>query len=114
MAAKGHINPNAGGNTSSSRKGYQHMKGGGQGAHDVKTLNATEAFADPNNLMCDEPYLGDESDRQFGYNYDILGNPGNSEDTQGTSGWKMAHPGPGITRPRKVSGSKDPTPGGGW
>ena len=106
--------PNAGGNTSSSKKGLQNIKGGGQGAHDVKTLNATETFANPANLMCDEPYEGDVSDRQFGYPYDINSLPENGEDTQGNAGWKSANPGPGITRPRNISGSKDSTPGGGW
>lgn len=109
-------NPNAGGNTTSSNKGLQHLKGGGQGNHDVKTLNHTETFANPANLMCDEPYSGDESDRQFGMPYDIASTPQNGEDTQGNSGWKDANPGPGVTNRGavKVSGSKDPTPGGGW
>jgi len=107
-------NPNAGGNTSSSKKGLQNIKGGGQGAHDVKTLNATETFANPANLMCDEPYLGDESNRQFGYPYNITDLPENQEDTQGNGGWKSANPGPGITASRAIAGSKDETPGGGW
>jgi hypothetical protein len=106
--------PNAGGNTTSSTKGLQHLKGGGQGPQDVKTLNHTETFANPANLMCDEPYEGDVSDRQFGMPYDILSTPENKEDTQGNSGWVQGTPGPGITRSRVVAGSKDETPGGGW
>jgi hypothetical protein len=80
----------------------------------VKTLNHAETFANPANLMCDEPYEGDVSDRQFGYPYNIADLPENPEDTQGNGGWTVASPGPGISQQFKVPGSKDPQPGGGW
>ncbi len=108
------VNPNAGGNTSSSRKSLQNISAKSQMANDVMTLNHTETFANPANLMCDEPYLADQADRQFGYPYNIADLPENQEDTQGNGGWTVAGPGPGISQAMTVPGSKDPTPGGGW
>jgi hypothetical protein len=64
--------------------------------------------------MCDEPYAGDQADRQFGYPFNIADLPENQEDTQGNGGWTVAGPGPGISQEMAVPGSKDPTPGGGW
>ena len=42
--------------------------------------------------------------------------PATPGDSQGNSGWKGAHPGPGVTNrgAYPCKGSKDPTPGGGW
>lgn len=36
------------------------------------------------------------------------------DNVDGNAGFKMVSEGPGITASRKVAGSNDPTPGGGW
>jgi|SRR6185503_3934661 len=117
MARPVRKNPNAGGSTSSSTKGYQHFKGGSQLANDSKALNGAECFGADENLLFDEPYKADPADRQYGMPYDILSSPGNvSPATQGNEGWTKAAPGPGVENrgAKKVSGSRDPEPGGGW
>lgn len=106
--------PNSGGNSSSSTKGMQNIKGGGQSALDVRTLSATEVFASDDHLGIDEAYNSDPADRQFGLPFNILDMPENKEDTQGNSGWKDANPGSGVLPIMKLSGSSDPQPGGGF
>lgn len=40
-----------GGNTSSTKKGYRNLKGGGQKSYDVRALSGAETIGDENNMQ---------------------------------------------------------------
>ena|SRR5690349_14504397 len=107
--------PNAGGNTTSSKRGLSNLQGSSQLSNGVKHLSTSEWLS--YDTIDAEHAPINEIDVNYGLRLDgtIPENPSN-DTAQGNGTTKMVDAGPGITNRGvgKVAGSRDPQPGGGF
>lgn len=103
-----------GGNTSSSKRPYRNLKGGGQRAPDVMALNGSELLGNEMNMGLDTIKGEYAVDIEYGLS-STEATPEAPGDTQGNSGWAMKKP-EGDDRAAKIPAPKkgDATPGQGW
>lgn len=106
-----------GGNTSSSKRPYRMLKGGGQRPYDVRALSGGETFGDEQNMQLFK-YNGEEGyqpDTEYGLsNYNSPTPDATMKQVDGNDAWQAATPPAppksGPTKPKQG----DATPGGGW
>jgi len=106
-----------GGNTSSSKRPYRMLKGGGQKPYDVRALSGSETFGDERNMKLDS-YQGDPEygiDTEYGYpSFSTPTKDNTPKEVDGNDVWMSANPPAppksGPTKPKQG----DATPGGGW
>lgn len=106
----------AGGNQSTSKRGYRNLKGGGQKAPDVRSLSGAELLGDENNTqLFDGNGLAEPIDTEFGLSM--------TKETPNAGGYKGQANGYLVEAadieggvPARTSKPKNASafPGGGW
>jgi len=104
-----------GGNSSSSKRPYRNLKGGGQRPYDVRALSGGETFGSDTNMQLFEREGEDYEDTEYGLSKwkptpEGGGYKGNSQ------GNTYEHPNVGSPVPARTTKPKkgDAHPGGGW
>jgi len=120
----------AGGNQSSSKRGYRNLKGGGQKAPDVRALSGSETFGDENNTQLFGPGgntgiggsqgqgnpLAEKIDTEYGISsFNETPNGGGYKGNANGYLEESADISGGIpSRESKPAKGANPEPGGGW
>jgi hypothetical protein len=95
-----------GGNQASSKRPMRTIKSAAR-SQDNAALAGRDLFS--------QLWGGDVTDdNEYGLSYEAVPESDTHPDKDGNGGWKSAASDGGITRSRKVTGSSDPTPGGGF